>query len=111
MKQERKETLMALQIGLFVPQGWRMDLLGIADPVEAYETMTRVAQEVEALGYHLIWLSTISTPCPPQRRKSPLSAGPVGPHWPAIPNVYALGKWSPATAIATRHCRQRWPRL
>jgi hypothetical protein len=66
MKQERKETLMALQIGLFVPQGWRMDLLGIADPVEAYETMTRVAQEAEALGYHLIWLfdhfHTVPTP-------------------------------------------------
>jgi F420-dependent oxidoreductase-like protein len=65
-KQERKETLMALQFGLFVPQGWRMDLLGIADPVEAYETMTHVAQEAESLGYHSIWLfdhfHTVPTP-------------------------------------------------
>lgn len=57
---------MALQFGLFVPQGWRMDLLGIADPVEGYETMTRVAQEAEALGYHSIWLfdhfHTVPTP-------------------------------------------------
>jgi F420-dependent oxidoreductase-like protein len=65
-KQERKETLMALQFGLFVPQGWRMDLFGITDPVEAYETMTRVAQEAEVLGYHSIWLfdhfHTVPTP-------------------------------------------------
>jgi len=33
-----------------------MDLVGIADPVEAYETMTRVAQEAEAVGFDSIWL-------------------------------------------------------
>src|SRR5947209_13837061 len=57
---------MTLQFGLLVPQGWRMDLVGIADPVEAYETMTRVAQEAEALGYDSIWLfdhfHTVPTP-------------------------------------------------
>jgi alkanesulfonate monooxygenase SsuD/methylene tetrahydromethanopterin reductase-like flavin-dependent oxidoreductase (luciferase family) len=57
---------MSLQFGLFVPQGWRMDLLGIADPVEAYETMARVALEAEALGYHSVWLfdhfHTVPTP-------------------------------------------------
>jgi F420-dependent oxidoreductase-like protein len=47
---------MAVQFGLLVPQGWRMDLVGIADPVEAYETMTRVALEAEALGFASIWL-------------------------------------------------------
>src|SRR5207245_11268618 len=47
---------MALQFGLLVPQGWRMDLVGITDPVEAYETMTRVAQEAEAQGYDSVWL-------------------------------------------------------
>src|SRR5919109_1604045 len=47
---------MAMKFGVIVPQGWRMDLVGIADPVEAYETMTRVAQEGETLGFHSIWL-------------------------------------------------------
>ena len=47
---------MAMDSGIVVPQGWRMDLAGIADPVEAYETMSRVAQEAEALGFHSIWL-------------------------------------------------------
>ena len=57
---------MALQYGLIVPQGWRMDLVGIADPVEAYETMTRVAQEAEETGFDSIWLfdhfHTVPTP-------------------------------------------------
>ena len=57
---------MTLEFGLLVPQGWRMDLVGIPDPVEAYETMTRVAQEADALGYDSIWLfdhfHTVPTP-------------------------------------------------
>lgn len=57
---------MALKFGLIVPQGWRMDLVGIADPVEAYETMTRVAQVAEEVGFDSIWLfdhfHTVPTP-------------------------------------------------
>jgi F420-dependent oxidoreductase-like protein len=45
-----------MKCGVIVPQGWRMDLVGITDPVEAYETMTRVAQMAEELGYDAIWL-------------------------------------------------------
>src|SRR5947209_18424090 len=47
---------MALRFGLMAPQGWRLDLLGIADPIEAYETMTRVAQVAEAEGFDSVWL-------------------------------------------------------
>ncbi len=47
---------MAVPFGVIVPQGWRQDLVTIADPVEKYETMTRCAQEAEQLGYHSIWL-------------------------------------------------------
>lgn len=36
---------MALQFGLIVPQGWRMDLVGIPDPVEALESVRMFAQE------------------------------------------------------------------
>src|SRR5579885_635303 len=45
-----------MKFGVIVPQGWRMDLVGIKDPIEAYETMTRVAQTAEELGYDSIWL-------------------------------------------------------
>ena len=57
---------MAVQFGVFVPQGWRRDLIDFADPVEKYEVMTRVGQEAERLGYHSIWLydhfHTVPTP-------------------------------------------------
>ncbi|GHO61837.1 LLM class F420-dependent oxidoreductase [Ktedonobacter sp. SOSP1-52] len=47
---------MALQFGLLVPQGWNMDLAGIKDPIEAYETTTCVAQTAEEVGFASAWL-------------------------------------------------------
>ena len=47
---------MALQFGLLVPQGWTMDLAHIKDPLEAYETMTKVAQTADELGFASAWL-------------------------------------------------------
>jgi len=47
---------MALQFGVLIPQGWTMDLAGIKDPVEAYETMTKVAQTAEEMGFASVWL-------------------------------------------------------
>ncbi|HEX9068246.1 MAG TPA: LLM class F420-dependent oxidoreductase [Ktedonobacterales bacterium] len=40
---------MAVKFGVFVPQGWRMDLTEITDPIEQYETMTRLAQAADEL--------------------------------------------------------------
>src|SRR5260370_1204151 len=55
-----------MDYGIIVPQGWRLDLVDIPDPIEAYEAMTRVALEAEALGFHSIWLydhfHTVPTP-------------------------------------------------
>jgi F420-dependent oxidoreductase-like protein len=55
-----------LKIGAFVPQGWRMDLADVADPVEKFETMTRCAQEAERAGFDALWLydhfHTVPTP-------------------------------------------------
>ncbi len=58
---------MAVTFGTFVPQGWRMDLAEISDPVEKYEAMTGVAKAVDALpGYDSIWVfdhfHTVPTP-------------------------------------------------
>ncbi len=47
---------MTVKFGVFVPQGWRMDLVGINDPIAQYETMSAVAQEAEKQGYDSIWL-------------------------------------------------------
>lgn len=47
---------MAMDYGIIVPQGWRMDLAHIPHAIEAYEAMTHVAHEAEALGFHSVWL-------------------------------------------------------
>jgi F420-dependent oxidoreductase-like protein len=47
---------MTTKFGVIVPQGWRLDLVDIEDPIEKYEMMTRNAQEAERLGYDSIWL-------------------------------------------------------
>ncbi len=44
---------MALQFGVFVPQGWRRDPVEIADPVEKYEAMTRVAKAADAIPHSI----------------------------------------------------------
>lgn len=36
------------QFGVFVPQGWKMDLIEIEDPVAKYEAMTAVARAADA---------------------------------------------------------------
>jgi F420-dependent oxidoreductase-like protein len=45
-----------MKYGISLPQGWTMDLVSIKDPVEAYETMTRVAQTADETGYDSVWL-------------------------------------------------------
>ena len=47
---------MPMKYGLTLPQGWTMDLAHIKDPVEAYETMTRVAQTADETGFESVWL-------------------------------------------------------
>ncbi|HEX2904109.1 MAG TPA: TIGR03560 family F420-dependent LLM class oxidoreductase [Jatrophihabitans sp.] len=44
------------RFGIFVPQGWRMDLVNIADPVEQWDAMTAVAQAADAGSWDSIWL-------------------------------------------------------
>ncbi|MCO8269787.1 LLM class F420-dependent oxidoreductase [Actinoplanes sp. TRM 88003] len=47
---------MSVRFGVFVPQGWKMDLVEIADPVEQYEAMTQVARLADAGPWDAIWL-------------------------------------------------------
>ncbi len=48
---------MAVRFGVFVPQGWRQDLVGIGDPVAQYEAMTAVAKAADALpAIDSIWV-------------------------------------------------------
>jgi len=46
-----------MRFGVFVPQGWRMDLAEIADPIEQYEAMTRVAKAADQMEvFDSIWV-------------------------------------------------------
>ena len=48
---------MTVEFGVFVPQGWRMDLAEIEDPVEQYEAMTNVGRVADETGaFDSIWL-------------------------------------------------------
>lgn len=48
---------MPVKFGVFVPQGWRMDLTEIADPVEQFEAMTAVARAADAdPAWDSIWV-------------------------------------------------------
>ncbi|MCA9879768.1 MAG: LLM class flavin-dependent oxidoreductase, partial [Thermomicrobiales bacterium] len=48
---------MPVKFGVFVPQGWRMDLVDIADPVEQFEAMTAVAKAADTdPAWDSIWV-------------------------------------------------------
>ena len=48
---------MSVRFGVFVPQGWKLDLVDIHDPVEQYEAMTRVAREADGIAdFDSIWV-------------------------------------------------------
>jgi F420-dependent oxidoreductase-like protein len=48
---------MAVRFGVFVPQGWRQDLVGIGDPIAQYEAMTAVAKTADTLpAIDSIWV-------------------------------------------------------
>ncbi|MBA2289024.1 MAG: LLM class F420-dependent oxidoreductase, partial [Chloroflexia bacterium] len=48
---------MAVKFGVFVPQGWKMDLTGIKNPVDQFEAMTDVAREAdEKTDFDSIWV-------------------------------------------------------
>ncbi len=45
-----------MRFGVFVPQGWRMDLAEIEDPVQQLEAMTAVAKAADAGPWDGIWV-------------------------------------------------------
>ena len=45
-----------ITFGVFIPQGWKMELVSIADPVEKWQKTIEIAQLAEKLGYDSIWV-------------------------------------------------------
>jgi len=56
-----------MKFGIALPQGTLMELAGITDPVEAYETMTQVALTAEEVGFDSLWLSDAFWPGDPSQ--------------------------------------------
>jgi F420-dependent oxidoreductase-like protein len=44
-----------MTFGTFVPQGWKMELAGIADPAAKWAATRDIAQAADELGYDSIW--------------------------------------------------------
>lgn len=84
---------MSAKFGVFVPQGWRMDLVEIDDPIEQYEAMTNVGKAAEKAGYDSIWVFDHSIPY--RRRKSrPASRrGRSRRGWHGIPARSRSARW------------------
>jgi len=63
---QRWGNVMSITFGTFVPQGWRMDLVEIRDPLAQYAAMTDVARAAEDVGYDSVWVydhfHTVPTP-------------------------------------------------
>ncbi len=45
-----------MKYSIVLPNGWKMSLVDIKDPIEAYETMTNVAKAADETGFEAIWL-------------------------------------------------------
>ena len=59
-----------MKIGAFVPQGWRMDLNGVAQDNQ-WQTILDAANKIENLNYESLWVCLLYTsPSPRDRTRS-----------------------------------------
>ena len=59
-----------MKIGAFVPQGWRMDLNGVAQDNQ-WQTILDAANKIENLNYESLWVCLLYTsPSPRDKRQS-----------------------------------------
>src|SRR6266436_2653330 len=78
---------MSIKFGVALPQGTLMELAGINDPLEAYETMTQVALTAEETGFDSLWLSD--------------------PFWPDDSAQFLFECWTTTAALARDTTRVR----
>ena len=54
----------ALTFGAFIPQGWKGEYVGIADPREQWQRTVDIAVLAEELGFDSVWVYDTSTMSP-----------------------------------------------
>lgn len=83
---------MSLTFSIFLPTGFGQEFARIPDPVEAYETLTRVAQAADESGYETLWAPDHLTTIPPSQE-------------------FVFEAWSVITALARDTSRVRLGQL
>mgnify|MGYP001953279468 CR=1 FL=1 len=51
----------AISFGVFVPQGWKMELASIPDPQQKWQTSVEIAQLAEQLGFDGVTANSLDT--------------------------------------------------
>ena len=64
-----------LTFGVFMPQGWKMELVNIPTASEKWNAAVRIAQRAEELGFDSIWVYDHFITCHGQRTRPFLNAG------------------------------------
>ena len=95
-----------MRFGLFVPQGWRLDLAGI-DPADHWATMLDVARAAEAGPFESIWVfdhfHTVPVPTEEATHEAWTLMAALAPR----PRGSGSARCAPAWVTATR---PTWPR-
>src|SRR5690606_37983419 len=67
LRRRDSEGALSMRFGMFIPQGWRFDLVGI-DPAEQWGTMSRLAAQADAGPWESLWVYDHfhTTPVPSQ---------------------------------------------
>ena len=58
---------MSIRFSIFLPSGLGQEFAHIPDPVEAYETVTRIAQAADGLGFETLWVPDHLHTIPPSQ--------------------------------------------
>jgi F420-dependent oxidoreductase-like protein len=56
-----------VQFSIFLPTGFGQEFAGIADPVAAFESVTRIARAADETGYETLWVPDHLTTIPPSQ--------------------------------------------
>lgn len=56
-----------MQFSIFLPSGFGQEFAGTADPVEAFESVTRIARAADETGYRTLWVPDHLTTIPPSQ--------------------------------------------